>query len=323
MRRIELPASLGRVFTIAEAKDAGVSRSRLRAADLTVAHRGLRIRAGNEPISDGFDWLYERQRKALVERARVLARVMPEGQFFTDAVAAAIWNLPIPTALLDPELPLHVGVLAPVRHARRQGVVGHQLQPHLVGVTVEDGLRVTDPASTWVRLATVLHSDIELIAAGDGVVRERIFRSDREPIATLEDLEAKLAAGRHAGITRLRRVLGDVRTRSASAGETRCRILVLDSRLPEPELNFGVLRPSGGLVAVVDLAYPDLKIAIEYEGDQHRTDTEQWGRDIARHEELVAMGWIVIRVTKEQLYRGPREVAERVRRAVAARSTVA
>lgn len=318
MRRNDLPASLGHLFTIDEARDAGVPRSRLRASDLTIPHRGLRL--CDSPADEHDDWSeYERRREALVERARVYAKVMPDNQVFSHATAAAVWQLSLPNALLDPGRDLDVGVLAPARHPRRTGIIGHQLQSHLVTVVEHRGLRVTDPSSTWASMGSVLTSDYELIGLGDSIVRERIFRDDRDPIATLDQLIAIVGAGRWAGVRRLRPAVGRVRTRSASAGETRSRCVIVDAGLPEPSLNVVVRDGYGNLVAVVDLAYEDLKIAVEYEGDQHRTDPEQWAKDIARHEQLAAMGWIVIRVTRAQLYGAPHTVIARVRAALARR----
>jgi len=42
-----------------------------------------------------------------------------------------------------------------------------------------------------------------------------------------------------------------------------------------------------------------VKIALEYEGDHHRTDRRQFRRDIRRFEALADMGWLTIRVTAE------------------------
>ena len=52
----------------------------------------------------------------------------------------------------------------------------------------------------------------------------------------------------------------------------------------------------GGKTYYLDLGWRDLKIAIEYDGDHHRTDRAQFARDIARLEDLARLGWIVIRV---------------------------
>src|SRR5690606_13954526 len=73
-------------------------------------------------------------------------------------------------------------------------------------------------------------------------------------------------------------------------------------------------------VARVDLAYPELRSAIEYEGDGHRTDKEQWRKDIQRQRELEDRGWIVIRLTQADLDDDGGALIARLRRAIASRS---
>ena len=75
-----------------------------------------------------------------------------------------------------------------------------------------------------------------------------------------------------------------------------------------------------GLIARNDLAYPELRIAIEYEGDGHRTDRTQWRRDIRRQRELEDLGWIVIRLTEHDLHDGLASFLTRIRRAIATRT---
>jgi hypothetical protein len=70
-------------------------------------------------------------------------------------------------------------------------------------------------------------------------------------------------------------------------------------------------------VGRADLVYIGLKVILEYEGDQHRTDVRQWNRDIERQEQLVAEGWIVVRITAERMSR-PRSVVARVLQALRA-----
>jgi very-short-patch-repair endonuclease len=50
----------------------------------------------------------------------------------------------------------------------------------------------------------------------------------------------------------------------------------------------------------VDLVYIAYKLIIEYEGDQHRTDRNQWNRDIDRQEDFARDNWMLIRVTSER-----------------------
>lgn len=75
--------------------------------------------------------------------------------------------------------------------------------------------------------------------------------------------------------------------------------MVIEAGYPPPQSQLPVYGEYGELVAVVDLGWEDLKIALEYEGDHHRTDRRQLRRDIERYEALNAMGWITIRVMAE------------------------
>ena len=100
--------------------------------------------------------------------------------------------------------------------------------------------------------------------------------------------------------------------------ETETRLLLVNAGMREPEIQFEV-RVGRRLVARTDLAYPELKTAIEYEGDGHRRSKEQWRIDIRRQRELVAHGWIVVRLTQADLDDGGRLLLESVRSAFATR----
>ena len=171
------------------------------------------------------------------------------------------------------------------------------------------------PATTWASLGGVLAHPYDLVAAGDAVVRD--WRT--EPLATIDQLRAVIAAGRRVGIDRLRDAVPRVRTRAASRPETRCRLELVDAGLPEPELNYDVFE-AGLWLACVDLAYPAARVAVEYEGEHHLLDPEQWARYILRYERLAAAGWLVIRVTKSELFEHPEAMVRRVRAAISQRS---
>ena len=85
--------------------------------------------------------------------------------------------------------------------------------------------------------------------------------------------------------------------------------------MPEPVVQHEVF-DGGRRIARIDLAYPELRIAIEYEGDGHRTDKEQWRRDIQRQRDLEDRGWIVIRLTQRDLHEGRESLITRIRRAI-------
>lgn len=54
---------------------------------------------------------------------------------------------------------------------------------------------------------------------------------------------------------------------------------------------------SNGAPITLDLAWPEFRVAIEYDGDHHRTDKNQWRRDNDKRELLRHHHWIVIIAT--------------------------
>ena len=66
------------------------------------------------------------------------------------------------------------------------------------------------------------------------------------------------------------------------------------------------------LVARVDLAYPEARLAIEVDGYRHHSGRRAFDRDRERDNELKALGWQVIRIT-HRLIRDPSGFIEVVR----------
>ncbi|MBN9210600.1 MAG: hypothetical protein BGO45_01280 [Microbacterium sp. 71-36] len=249
----------------------------------------------------------QRERR-IRERVGAYRTIIGPGAFFSHSTAAILWEMPLPPL---PDDVIHVSVLAPACAPEGRGVRGHQLKPDGVAVTTgAEGLSLTDPATTWALLGTLLRHPYDLVAAADAVVtgvrvagpRGRIVQ---EPLATIEQLQMSLdSAYKRRGIVALRDALPRVRSGAASRTESWTRLVMVDGGLPEPVLNHDVYDVDG-FVACVDLAYPDLRVGVEYEGDQHRTDAVQWQRDLERYERLAAAGWRMIRVTREMLFRRP------------------
>lgn len=241
---------------------------------------------------------------------------MTRHQFFTHVAAAVIWGLPLPITVFA-DRALDVGVFAPRRNASGRRTRGHSVKPghaHIV-THPELGVRVTTPASTWALLAGDLQVR-DLVAVADAAVRVPMHENDAPALTTVEQLHAALSVGRRPGIARLRTALPLVCERSCSRPETWLRLVLIDAGFPVPSANFDVF-VDGKWIARVDLAYPELRIALEYEGDHHLTDSQQWHRDIARAERLVEAGWRVIRVTKADVFGNSEPLVARVRRAIA------
>ncbi|MBN9612801.1 MAG: hypothetical protein J0H64_04975 [Actinobacteria bacterium] len=99
-----------------------------------------------------------------------------------------------------------------------------------------------------------------------------------------------------------------------SPPETLLRLLIVDAGLPEPMVNCPVR--VGGRVLHADLGYPQLKIAIEYEGGYHFDGGHtQARRDVHRWEAMHDAKWRVLRVTALDL-QDPRAFLARLAAAI-------
>ncbi len=89
--------------------------------------------------------------------------------------------------------------------------------------------------------------------------------------------------------------------------------VVHSQRISQPQTQIPVLADDGLPVAYLDLRWVEWMVAVEYDGDQHRTDRWQYVKDIRRHEMLKRMGWIVIKVVAED---HPADIIRRIREAI-------
>jgi hypothetical protein len=131
---------------------------------------------------------------------------------------------------------------------------------------------------------------------------EAVVRLDALMYATpfaVEDV--LLLAKRHPGVRglrRLRTVLPLVDGGAASPKETWLRLLLIDAGFPRPVTQIPVA-DGWRLVRVLDMGWEDLKVAAEYDGDQHRTNRKQYVKDVRCQLTLQRLGWIVVRVIAE------------------------
>lgn len=180
-----------------------------------------------------------------------------------------------------------------------------------------------DPVATVFTVAAELTLERAVVLLDALVTDADNYRGLRRPerartLATKGEIAERLAEwGRFPGCATIRAALERSRESVESPKESETRLMLVDAGLPEPVVQFEE-RENGRLIARIDLAYPELKIAIEYEGDGHRTDKAQWRRDIARQRELESRGWIVVRLTQDDLQH-PAGVLHSIRAALAAR----
>lgn len=156
------------------------------------------------------------------------------------------------------------------------------------------GIRVQRLSAVLIELAEVLDE-----AALVGVIDASVGEFKVPPLAELSGLRRFVNAERsYRGRARLIAAAARAREGVRSLRETRLRLHLIDAGLPEPVVGHAVEVPELGGVIHPDLAYPAIKLAIEYEGDHHRTDPHQFGYDLQRYFYLERHGWLVLRVTK-------------------------
>lgn len=266
----------GTAFSVADAAALGVSDRRMRASDLLAPFHGVRAPAG--PLT-------------VLDRCRARATRLPAHAAISHTTAAQLDALPLPLRLSRDDT-VHVSVPLGSRAPSGRGTRGHQVAQRPGDANRRHGVLSTTPARTFCDLAALL-SLAELVAVGDVILRAGLATH-----AGLVDAVNHHAARR--GRTRLVRALTLIDARAESPKESELRVLLIERGFTVPQINHEVRDAAGRFVARIDLAYPELKIAIEYDGDHHR-DRAQWRRDVTRRRRLEALGWTYLTVTQADL----------------------
>ncbi|PKD14267.1 hypothetical protein APC1461_1451 [Bifidobacterium longum] len=84
--------------------------------------------------------------------------------------------------------------------------------------------------------------------------------------------------------------------------KTRTRLALMFFGLPIPQTQYGITDSENGYTYTVDMAYPQYKVAIEYDGDHHRRFRKQYVRDQQKRRRLRQLGWTVIEVFADDLW---------------------
>ncbi|WP_313479560.1 type IV toxin-antitoxin system AbiEi family antitoxin domain-containing protein [Microbacterium sp.] len=339
-----LPAQLGAIFSVREAAQAGVAPSRLRRGDLERPFRGIRAvtallsatdadteaEADDEadaevPPATAEPDPFTLQAEARRDLVRRYAPRLEGSQFISHESAAAMWHAPLPLTWTDAgapasssDLTVHVSTFGRGHLIRAEGVSAHRARHRTSRYTHVERIPVADPATTWASLGHL--PLVDLVALGDYFCRVWRAgygrpRAGTPPLSTVARLQAAIDAGRRTGIRRLREAVELIREDSWSPRESAVRCHLVFAGLPEPVLNQDVYDEHGRFVACADLAYPERKVAIEYQGVLH---ANSYAADVERLARLRAAGWVVIEVTAT-LLADPRMLVERVSAALRAR----
>lgn len=103
--------------------------------------------------------------------------------------------------------------------------------------------------------------------------------------------------------------------------EREARLAMIEGGLPIPELQYEIVDGNGELRRV-DFAWPDQRVAVEYDGLDWHSGPDAMRRDRRRAAALMDVGWVVIAIVFEDVrYRSSEFVARidaQLRRAQAA-----
>jgi very-short-patch-repair endonuclease len=160
------------------------------------------------------------------------------------------------------------------------------------------GLVVTTPQRTAYDLGR-RDPRVEAVVAVDALAHVHLF----DPADVLALARRHLGA---RGCAQLPRVVELADRRAESPMETRIRLALRFGGLPLPELQ----HPVGPYE--LDLAYPAVRIAVEYNGRDH-LNPDRALRDLKREAYLTAADWVVLRFGAYLVMRRPDWVAARVR----------
>lgn len=293
------PAPLGpewsRPFRVGDARRAGVREGRLRRTDLQRSFHGVRSPLGTDAVL-------------------AYVPLLRPGDRFSHTTAAELWGAPLP--------PWHRGALHLTASAERgrprsRGAIGHHGDPG-DGV-LRAGVPVSSPTVLLRELAPMLTLD-QLVAVADYLVLEpriQVFGDPRSYIG-LADLRAGLQAIGGRGVRPARAAAELAREGVESPTETDLRLLAARAGLPEPICGAEVRDAAGRRIGWFDLVWPEWRVIAEYDGDQHRTSTAQYEKDIDRFDRASAADWSVIRVRRHGLYSDPETTRRRLLAAFAA-----
>jgi very-short-patch-repair endonuclease len=220
----------------------------------------------------------------------------------------AAWVLGVDVRRLD-DLDVHVGFPKGKRIRRRSGLVVCQETLDPGDIQVVNGVSVTTPLRTafdclrWLRPTEGLVVADALTHAG---------------LVDLPQLAAYFAGKRRLRNLRIgERLLEFVEPLTESPMETRLRMLLINGGLPRPEPQHEVRDHLNVFAGRLDLAYPGIRLGIEYDGADH---WKQRREDDRRRDAIRACDWEVCVFSADDVFLTPDATVAAVRRLLRARA---
>jgi hypothetical protein len=203
----------------------------------------------------------------------------------------------------DTEGVVDLHVLNPIHHQLRNsdGLIVHRRDGAPL-TTIEDR-PATTPEWTAVEVARSLRRP-RALATLDAALRTGTC--DRRALLRA----AERQAGRR-GIVHVRGLIPYADARAESPMESEARLVMIDGGLPTPELQWEVVDRQGRLWRL-DFAWPDAKVAVEYDGFDWHSDPESFRRDRQKRAALQDIQWSLVSIVADDVRRTPYELVSRV-----------
>jgi len=268
------------------------------AAGLTGARIDRRVATGRWEVLHKGVYLAAEHEYTVEARVR-LAALQAGDRATVTGVAAAWWHG------LWPHPPDTVEITVPARRRVRPApnVRIHRRDPDWRDRVDTRHLWVTEPA------LTVLEAAVALGKRGPELLDRALQRRVR--FETVHRAHCRNFGSHGSGTAGA--VLAAAADRAASQAERLIIKLLRDARISGWKRGYWI---SG---YEVDLAFPELRIAVEVDGWAWHVDVERFGRDRRKQNALEVTGWTVLRFTWHDLTQRPEAVIAEIRAAVASR----
>jgi hypothetical protein len=225
--------------------------------------------------------------------------VLPAGSVAAGTTAARLWRLDgLPTTGPPFEF------LVPARPGSIRQAGSVLRFEAFTGVDLPDGVPATSQSRTIIDLVGRMNFDDGL------VVTEAALR--RDPTLTTELADELSRRVPRRGAQTVRRVAAIADVLSESVLESRSRGLWIKAELPPP-IQQAVIRHAGRFVARVDFLWERARLIVEVDGMGKYDDAFALRDEKRRQNELVALGYTVLRFTWSDIVGRPDHVVDQVR----------
>jgi hypothetical protein len=228
-------------------------------------------------------------------RALAVAQVLPAGAAVVRRTAAWLFGVDA----LEPGRhclppPVECAVPVGVEPLCRPGIACYVSPLSSDDVVQVGGVPCTTPVRTSVDLLRTAAPHVGL-AAADALAHLGLVG--------VPDLLTALGAWEgYRGVVRARRLAALVEPATESPGESWLRLRIIDAGFPRPRVQIEIRTAEGRLVYRLDMGWPDRRLAVEYDGQDHHSSQSDRAHDAARRLDLQqTYGWTVVGVGKGEV----------------------